>query len=60
SVSNSVQAILWVTRSPRRGHSDAEGPDKHSRPVTDPLVGDGVERPQSPLAIVSFCLDAWE
>ncbi|KAL0352262.1 UNVERIFIED_CONTAM: Cytochrome c oxidase subunit [Sesamum calycinum] len=27
-----------VTGSPRRGHSDAEGPEK---PSTDPLVGDG-------------------
>ncbi|KAL0302487.1 UNVERIFIED_CONTAM: hypothetical protein Scaly_3029900 [Sesamum calycinum] len=46
-----------VTGSPRRGHSDAEGPEK---PSTDPLVGDGHSVPQSPLAIVSFCLDDGE
>ena len=26
---------------PRRGFSDAEGPEKRSTPVTDPLVGEG-------------------
>ncbi|EEF46014.1 conserved hypothetical protein [Ricinus communis] len=49
-----------VTGSPWQGHSDSEGPQKHSRPITDPLVDDGVDRPHSALAIVSFCLDAWE
>ncbi|CAA3027205.1 Hypothetical predicted protein [Olea europaea subsp. europaea] len=34
-------SIYWVAGSPRRGRSDAEGPEKCSNPVADPLVGDG-------------------
>ena len=41
TVSYLVQTILRVIGSPRRGHSDAEGPEKRSRPVADPLVGEG-------------------
>jgi len=32
---------LRVTGSPRRGHSEAEDLEKRSRPVIDPLVGEG-------------------
>lgn len=33
-----------MTGSPRRGRSDAEGPEKRNTPVTDRFVGEGAER----------------
>ena len=55
-----MQTLIRVAGSPRRGHSDAEGPEKRSRPVTDPLVGEGAYRTPVPLGNSLVCLDEWE
>lgn len=41
--------------SPRRGRSDAEGPEKCSNPVADPLVGDGAKSSPVPLGNSFLC-----
>ncbi|CAI9775847.1 unnamed protein product [Fraxinus pennsylvanica] len=49
------EAAAWVAGSPRRGRSDAEGPEKCSNPVADPLVGDGAKSSPVPLGNSFLC-----
>nr|QLA48187.1 hypothetical protein [Medinilla magnifica] len=49
------QNKLRVTGSPRRGHSDTEGPEKQSNPVADLLVGDGAKSSPVPLGNSFLC-----